>query len=56
MVYLLEKTFFSGFLQLLGQLTEVGNITKDQFLSEFKIYPKKCILHKFCLLFMPYIF
>lgn len=31
--------FFSlGFLQLLSQLTEVGNITKDQFLSEFAIY------------------
>ncbi|XP_031780651.1 vacuolar protein-sorting-associated protein 25 [Nasonia vitripennis] len=30
-----SRDFDKGFLQLLGQLTDVGNITKDQFLNRF---------------------
>ncbi|XP_058790869.1 probable glucosamine 6-phosphate N-acetyltransferase [Phymastichus coffea] len=30
-----SKDYEKGFLQLLSQLTEVGNITKDQFLNRF---------------------
>ncbi|XP_014213326.1 probable glucosamine 6-phosphate N-acetyltransferase [Copidosoma floridanum] len=35
-----SKDYDKGFLQLLGQLTNVGNVTRDQFLNRF--YGMKC--------------
>ena len=42
--YLTESSFFLGFVTLLSQLTKVGDVTKELFLS-------KIIIPDFCYLF-----